>query len=342
MKGIIYLFSCLLTIILFSCKDDNPVNPVTSSKISRIGQLITGGYSYSVYVTTIGSNKYAFLADGSNGLVVINVQNPLNPTTTATVGTTALVNDIFVATINSRTYAFISEGFGGLVVTDISNPQSPVPLDTVPMAGNDYLNTVFVDPSAQIAYLGTGSGNLLLYDISFLPGPPVLRGMDDYPNAIYGICTAGGFAYLAAGADMGVIIENISNPNNPTFVSYFNTTGSAWDVAIGGTYLYVADGLTGVTVLNVSNQFQPQFYKRVNTRGNPVSIYYNTASAQFYIAELADGCEVYAAGGSPPLINQLGFYVNNNSSNGVFFSDPYIYIADGQNGLLILLYSPTP
>jgi hypothetical protein len=341
MKKIILLFSCLSIITVFlSCKDNDTVSPIGSSNIDLIGQLNTPGYSSNVYVTTILSTNYAFLADGSSGLQIINVQNPFNPTIASAINTAESANDIFVATVNAVPYAFVSTGFGGLVIADVSNPLNPAPVDTIPMSGSDRLNTVFVDPTAQIAYLGTSSGNLLLYDVSGLPDGAVLRGTDDWPNPIYGLYVTAGFAYLAAGSDLGVIIENVSDPSNPTYVSYFPTSGSAWDVAVGGTYLYIADGHAGVTVLDISNQLDPQFYKNVATRGNPVTIYYSGSTAQFYIAEFTDGCELYSAGGSPPSINQLGYYSNNNNSLGVFFYNSLIYLADAQNGLLILQYKP--
>lgn len=341
MKKIISLFLCLISAsFFFSCKDENTVNPISSSNVSLVGQYNTSGYSYDVYVAPIGNLAYAFLADGTPGLQIINVQIPASPTLASTLATINPANDIFVATVNSVPYAFVSTGFGGLVIADVSNPFTPVIVDTIPLV-NDALFSIFVDPVGQIAYLGASSGNLLLYDISSLPGAPLLRGMDNtVPDHIYGIYVTGGIAYLATGLDFGVVIEDVSNPSNPSRVYQFDTPGSAEDLAVGGSYLYIADGSAGVTVYNVANPLNPQYYRSVSTRGTSASIFYNSSSAQFYTAELNAGCEVFSAGGSPPIINQLGFYSNNNNSNGIFFYNPYIYVADSQNGLLILRYSP--
>jgi hypothetical protein len=56
---------------------------------------------------------------------------------------------------------------------------------------------------------------------------------------------------------MGLRIINISNPSSPTEVGSCDTPEEAWDVAVSGSYAYVADGLSGLRIINISNPSNP-------------------------------------------------------------------------------------
>ncbi len=330
-------FLCTGT-ILNSCKD-NTVNPVqTSSHMTVIGQKDTPGNSLGIYVTTVNNINYAFIADGVAGLQIINVSIPGAPSIVGNYNTIGEATDVFVSRINGVPYACVSDGFGGFAVVDVSNPANPVP-DSVISFQNDYVNTSFVDSTNRIAYVGTQAGNLAVYDLSGLPATINRLGGDTTASAINGIQITNNLAYLAIG-DLGLEIELVSNPGQPTFVSSFNTPGNSQYVRLGGSYAYIADGGAGITVLDVTNAFNPLFYRSIPTFNNAIGIFYYPNSAQIYTAEGAGGCETFSVAGSPPGATQLGYYNNTIQSNAVYFNYPYIYLANGQNGLLILQYSP--
>jgi len=247
-------------------------------------------------------------------------------------------NDVFVSRINGVPYAFVSDGFGGMTVLDVSNVSSPVLNATISFP-NDYVNTSFIDSTNRIAYIGTENGNLYVYDLSGMPATIVQIGGDTTAASINGILISGNLAYLAID-DLGLEIENVGNPAFPSFISSFNTPGTANYVRLGGSYAYVADGTAGITVLDVTDPFNPAFYRNITTLGSALGVTYYPNSAQIYTAEGSGGCELFSVAGAPPGAQQLGFYNINAQSNAVYYNYPYIFLANGQNGLTVLQYNP--
>lgn len=339
MKYLILTFLLSGSIIFISCKDntENPVSP-SSSHINFVGQRNTPGNSEGIYVSDVSNINYAFVADGSSGLQIINISSPSNPIIVGSYNTIGEAVDVFVSRINGVPYAFISDGFGGYTVINVSSVANPVLNATISFSG-DYVNTSFIDSVRRIAYVGTERGNLALFDLSNLPNAILFLGSDTTAAGINCIQASGNLAYLAIG-ELGLEIENVSIPEFPSFVSSFNTPGNSQYIQLAGHYAYIADGDAGITILDVIDSFNPSFYKSIITRSNALGIFYYSYAAQIYIAEGSGGCELFSVAGFPPNPQQLGYYNNNSQSNAVFFNYPYIFIADGQNGLLILQYTP--
>ncbi len=99
-----------------------------------VGTYDTPGVAQDVYVT----RGYAYVADGSSGLQVINVSNPASPTLAGAYDTPDYAWDVFV----SGSHAYVVDYGSGLQIIDVSNPASPT------LAGSydtpDYTFGVFV------------------------------------------------------------------------------------------------------------------------------------------------------------------------------------------------------
>ena len=74
------------------------------------------------------------------------------------------------------------------------------------------------------------------------------------------------YAYLAAG-NAGLRVIDISNPATPQEVGFFSTPwdAQARDVAVSGTYAYLADW--GLRVIDISNPAKPQEVSYYSTTG---------------------------------------------------------------------------
>ena len=73
------------------------------------------------------------------------------------------------------------------------------------------------------------------------------------------------YAYVANGNGLNIV--DISNPNAPTTVGNYNTSGNAYDVNIVGSYAYVADGNKGVQIIDISNHTSPTLVVMYDTSG---------------------------------------------------------------------------
>jgi len=83
----------------------------------QIGSLNTSGNARGIAV----QDSYAYVADGRNGLVVIDVSNPARPALVATVQLSGYANAVAVR----DTLAFLGCGTGGIAVVGIADPSNP-------------------------------------------------------------------------------------------------------------------------------------------------------------------------------------------------------------------------
>ena len=166
----------------------NPARPTATAAITDDGDNTALAGAYSITTVVIGGVPYALIAaNGDDGVQIIDISDPNNPTPTAAItddgDKTALFAPTAITTvvIGGVPYALIAaNGDDGVQIIDISDPHNPTPTAAI------------VDEQNGFSVL------------------------DD----VYGITTtviAGiPYALVAASGDSGVQIIDISNPRNPT------------------------------------------------------------------------------------------------------------------------------
>jgi len=118
-----------------------------------VGSVDTPGRANDVYVV----GNYAYVADESAGLQVIDISSPTRPMIVATVGTRCSAKGVHVA----GNYGYFTDSCSGLQVIDVTNPTSPTIVATVHtpfMAHGVYV-------TGNYAYVADSSG-LKVIDIS--------------------------------------------------------------------------------------------------------------------------------------------------------------------------------
>jgi DNA-binding beta-propeller fold protein YncE len=80
------------------------------------GSFNTPGYARGVTV----SGNYAYVADGSSGLQIINISNPASPILAGSFNTPGYARGVTV----SGNYAYVADGFSRIPVLDISDPSN--------------------------------------------------------------------------------------------------------------------------------------------------------------------------------------------------------------------------
>jgi hypothetical protein len=86
----------------------------------KVGECDTPGDAYDVAV----SGSYAYVADGSSGLEIIDVSNPSSPSFAGHWKTPSSANGVAV----SGSYAYVADYIGSLEIIDVSNPKNPSPV----------------------------------------------------------------------------------------------------------------------------------------------------------------------------------------------------------------------
>jgi hypothetical protein len=236
------------------------------------------------------AGSYAYLAQGSIGLQILDVSNPISPTLVGGLDTpgvarhivvnngTAYVADhgaglrIFdvndavapreigaidtpglakrVALAGAR--AFIADGAGGLRAVDARDPRSPVALG----AYTRFTGGRSLALDGSYAYVADGEQRLWAIDARDVAAPTERGSVAFAGGATYGVAAAGGYAYVAD-YSAGLRVIDTRKPDSPVEVGWRDTPGFARDVEIVGSLAYVADEDAGLRVISVADPAQP-------------------------------------------------------------------------------------
>jgi hypothetical protein len=216
----------------------NPYLPV------EVGRCVVPGlleavtvYGASAYVTTDLSSTQA-------GLYVIDVSDPGAP---AVVGFSLLdtlsPSDVMAA----DDFAYVVDMDRGLRTFDVHTPTAPQQVGGYTVAGGGYAVTV----AGGCAYFDGRRGGLNIIDITD-PAEPVRTAFR--PEGGF-VRVVGNIGYSASGYG-GLEIFDLSDPTNPVLLGVFDDMQYVGDVAVAGSYAYLADW-TGVIVVDVSDPSAP-------------------------------------------------------------------------------------
>ncbi|MFX1282550.1 MAG: Ig-like domain-containing protein [Promethearchaeota archaeon] len=188
--------------------------------------------------------NYAYIADGNQGLQILNITDPSTPVLTWTCNTSGFAQNVAV----SGHHAFIADGDQGLQIVDIV--ASPTIISTYDTPGTAY--DVFVDGNI-VFVTGYDGGGIQIINITDAANPSLISAYNTAGNS-GGIEVAGDYAYLVK-LNVGLQIINIANPRNPILAGTCSTS-SARDVAVAGDYAFIADD-DKLQVADISNPSNP-------------------------------------------------------------------------------------
>ena len=266
------------------------------SGVARIVVTVTDGLSdtvrsFQVTVSSLPTRPYAFIADGSKLLRVVDVTDPTHPQLVSTYNGSGPGMDVAV----SGQYAFVAADYSGLYVLDISyNPPVEVAFYDTPGFASG------ITISGTLAYIADGEAGLQVLDIS-IPTCPRSLGRYDTPGYATSVAISGTTAYVADGGK-GVRIIDVSNPITPAEIGAYIPTGwLANDVAISGTQAYVAG--YGLHVVDISDPQHPQTVRTIGAPPGANNVPLQSialSGAQSYLAAHVWGLRVVNPGAVDP------------------------------------------
>jgi parallel beta-helix repeat protein len=308
--------------VTYGFNPNSPSGGLPSS--SRLGGFNTSGSAENIVV----SGNYAYVADGADGLVILNIANPENPVMVGAYDhpEVGIANDIAV----SNGYAYVADGANGLVIINVTNPAAPT------LAG--WTNTVGTAEGVAVqgnyAYLADGANELIIFDVLNPALPLIKSDMNAGERAMHDIFVQGQSVYVAMDTDVkrykvinpasssapladaaapggfsswtlsgihgnGSVIASVAGVNgvqimntNLTILGSYNTDGTASGVFVDGNNLYVADGTNGLVVLNISSPTNPVQTARIVTESEAVGVFVSGGYA--YVAEGTGGIEIFS------------------------------------------------
>lgn len=312
-------FACLIAGGLFlagSARAD-------SLNVRTIGILDTPGSARGVAV----SGNYAYVADGTSGLRIINISNPSSPTQAGYYDTPGTANGVAV----SGSYAYVADGSSGLRIINISNPSNPNQAGYCDTPGSAYGIAV----NGSYAYVADSGSGLRIINISD-PASPTQAGYYDTPGTAYGVAVSDSYAYVADGGE-GLRIINISNPSSPAEAGHYLTPGAYGVATVFGVFAYVADGgpislAYGLHVILTYDLSNLRELGCCDTPGRAFGVAVSDSYA--YVADDSSGLRIINLG-NPSLPAEAGYYDTPGTAIGVAVSSGYAYVADGDGGLRI-------
>jgi hypothetical protein len=195
---------------------------------------------------------YAYVADDSAGVLVIDVMDPKLPIIVGQVG--VLANDV---EFDGR-YLYTVARNDKLHVIDVIDPQDPVLIGSADLLGSSWSISV----SGPYGCLTTGTA-LQVVDLVD-PAHPVMRGVFDPSEFIHQVSFDGTYAYTSLGNN-GIFVIDVSDPDNPSYVTELRFDGNTRGSCLAGNRLYL--GAAGLQVIDVSDPENPSVVGSAKTTG---------------------------------------------------------------------------
>ncbi len=303
--------------------DSSYSNEANATTPSAGGLTLVGSYDtldpYNLFVR----GNYAYVADDTEGLKIIDVSTPSSPTLAATYNTPDRARGVYVI----GDHAYVADAQSGLQIINVSNPASPT-LTGSYTTTNDWAEYVFV--TGSYAFIGDDGGGgvtgLEIVDVSN-PASPVQASSYVPPVSPYnikGVHVSGDYAFVVDGDTSGLLVVDVSDPSSPTLAGSLDTPGpgSSWSstllgIFVIGDYAYMADGEYGLQIIDVSNPASPSLVGTFDTPGFAYNVYVSGNYA--YVADGTSGLQVIdvSTPASPTLVDN---YVTTHGAKGVFVS----------------------
>jgi hypothetical protein len=287
-----------------------------------------------IYTTTAQgvapAESFVYVAAGDDGLLAIDVSQPLTPTLVDTLDTPYWAYAVAV----SGTHAYVADGDSGLRIVDIYTPgdltedgfyDTPDSAEDVALAGN-------------YAWVADDERGLRIIDVSD-PEAPTEEGAYDVPSAAWSVAVSGTYAYVGdyyydPGSFRGALrIVDVSDPANPAQAGFAELSGRGAGVALSGDYAYLSAEQQGLLVVDVSDPISPSEVISYPTpyQAHDVAVARNYAylaeSLGLYLFDIADPL-------SPTLVST--WPTPGDTISAVAVDGDYAYVGAGRDGLHIL------
>lgn len=198
---------------------------------------------------------YAYCADGSAGLLVIDVSNLDDLQIVANVPSRSECDRIWI----DGTRLYMSARAAGVQVIDISTPTAPTPLGYIGVTPR----AIVTKTAGDVACVACDDGGLRVLDLT---QPDDLLLTDLTVDFVLGsvatgtgnldVVASGDYAFLAK--DDGLSIVDLSDPTNPTLAwSDTFAAGDSEALALQGNLLYVAAEGGGLQIVDVTTPTAP-------------------------------------------------------------------------------------
>jgi hypothetical protein len=281
--------------------------------------ILSGGYDISYSRNVAVSDSFAYVANGSMGLQILDISDPENPNEVGSYNGGFIAEEIAV----DGDYAYIAALSDGLKIIDISDPFNPNEVGSIDTTGSA-LNVTIEGDMAFVPYDGDGWVNgVRIIDITD-PENPSQLGFFRYNNRpMQDVAVNGNIAYVTSQASIQAV--SIADPSNPVEIGYLFGNWPT-DIVYENGYVYVSDSHFGFRIIDYTSHSNPGMVGHLDYEDDITGIAIDGDYA--YITTSASGIRVVDIS-DPTSPSEVGFYDTEGDALGLDVSGELAYVADG-------------
>jgi hypothetical protein len=215
-------------------RHDQPVEP--------LADLAPVGQTYDV----AACGRFAYMAEGSAGLAVVDLTEPAHPLVLATAALPNGDSARKIAADGAR--VCVTGASQQLHLFDVSEPDQPVLLSSALLPSYSYQPVM----AGTWVYIPCGGDGLVLLDVGHATQPPAMW-IYDTPGWAAGVQVQDHLAYLADSD--ALLVLDVANPPTPRLVGQWNHP--AGEISVEGVHACLSNGYGGVCLLDISDPFNP-------------------------------------------------------------------------------------
>jgi hypothetical protein len=186
----------------------------------------------------------AYLAAGSGGLLVIDIEVPSSPFEIMQWWSTGAALSLFL----TDGIALLACGSDGLTLADVSPLAEAPPLASLPVPGHSWE----IERSGGYAYVTASEGGMHVIDIQDPADPVIVGTFLGCQIGAYEVAVSGDVAYVGEGINRYLHAVDVSNPSSPTELSSLLLPDDCLGLGADERYAYVATRTLGLLVVDAT------------------------------------------------------------------------------------------
>ncbi|MEK6731401.1 MAG: putative Ig domain-containing protein [Pseudomonadota bacterium] len=282
-------------------------------QLKLVGSHDTPGYADNVAT----DGNFAFIADGSSGLQIVDISNPATPTVVANY-ISSYVYDVQI----QGTMAFLATS-NGLRIIDISNPTVPIQLGSAAT----YAEAVSIAVSdTRALIISNMPAYLYTFDITTPTNPSLLSSYTLSTDLGRDVAIRGQLAFTISGRGLDII--DLIDPNDPVSVSIYSDVRDGSGLTVTENLVLVArvdNGLEFIDISDLANPISVGNYNRPGWTDWSMDVVVNENYAM--LASGPMGLQVVDFS-NPANATLVGTYDTPDMAWGVSVSGNLVFVAD--------------
>ncbi len=302
----------------------DPNNP------TQVGYYAIGGNAQAVDV----QGNYAYIANGSAGLVILNIAIPSAPTLAGEYDTYDALDVVYY-----NGFAYIADNTS-MQIINVTTPSAPSFASSYATSGGTigiqlYLGGDYRDGRyAFYACLTSMEYGLERVDVTS-PFNPTAAGSVDTPGSARSLFVYPSIAWVADTYGLQIIDLSPPGPYNPYIIGSYDTPGWVQELAVRDNLVYIANADYGLQIVNISDPADPAIEGQYPIDGYTMGI--DIEGQYVYVVSYSpDQLSIFnAADPSSPLL-EGSLSLPGGYSSGIDVFGNFAYVTSWNNRLTVV------